>query len=65
MLDTGARELTNTVNYIFERIMYEVLSNLEKYDKRRRIKTYRKCILCKGIVDENTRYIMSKEKYMS
>ena len=65
LLDTGARELTNTVNYIFERIMYEVLSNLEKYDKRRRIKTYRKCILCKGIVDDNTRYIMSKEKYMS
>ena len=29
-LDTGARELSNTVNYIFEGIMYEVLSNTKK-----------------------------------
>ena len=55
-LDTGARELTNTVNYIFDRIMYEVLSNPEKYRRRRHITTYHKCILYPGIVNDNTMY---------
>ena len=65
LLDTGARELTNTVNYIFEGIMYEILSDLEKYGRRKRVKFYRKCFLCKGIIDDNTKYIISNKKYMS
>lgn len=55
-LDTGARELTNTVNYCFENIMYEILSNPDKYQKRT---TYRKCRLYLGIVDDNTEYRIS------
>lgn len=46
-LDTGARELSNTVNYIFENIMYEVLANPKKYHR---------CILKDGIVYDNTKY---------
>lgn len=49
-LDTGARELTNTVNYIFDHITYEVLSNPTKYSK---------CILLPGIVEDNTKYELS------
>lgn len=59
-LDTGARELTNTVNYIFEGIMYEILSNPDKYRRRKHVNKYYKCILYPGIVDDNTQYrIMS------
>lgn len=57
-LDTGARELTNTVNYIFEGIMYEVLSNPDKYQKCEHT-SYRKCTLFLDIVDDNTRYEIS------
>lgn len=46
-LDTGARELSNTVNYIFEDIIYKVLSNPDKYSK---------CRLLEGIVEDNTKY---------
>ena len=46
-LDTGARELSNTVNYIFENITYDVLSNPKKYHK---------CILDLDIVKDNTKY---------
>lgn len=49
-LDTGARELTNTVNYVFERIVYDILTNPDKYSK---------CKLLPGIVDDNTRYELS------
>ena len=49
-LDTGARELSNTVNYIFENIIYEVLSNPTKYQK---------CILDLDIVKDNTKYELS------
>lgn len=31
VLDTGARELSNTVNYMFENIVFDVLSNPNKY----------------------------------
>ena len=58
-LDTGARELTNTVNYMFEGIMYEVLSNPDKYQRREHISSYRKCTLFLDIVDDNTRYEIS------
>ncbi len=46
-LDTGARELSNTVNYIFENIIYDLLSSTKKYTK---------CILNSGIVDDNIKY---------
>ena len=57
-LDTGARELSNTVNYIFEGIMYEVLSNPEKYQKSEQY-AYKHCNLYLGIVDDNTQYEIS------
>lgn len=46
-LDTGARELSNTVNYMFENIMYEILSDPGKYTK---------CVLSSEIVHDNTKY---------
>ena len=46
-LDTGARKQSNTVNYIFENIMYDILANPGKYSK---------CILELDIVHDNTRY---------
>ena len=49
-LDTGARELSNTVNYIFENIMYDVFANSKKY---------RKCTLDLDIVHDNTKYKLS------
>ena len=55
-LDTGARELTNTVNYIFEGIMYEILSEPNKYRRRKHVTNYHKCILYPGIVNDNTQY---------
>lgn len=49
-LDTGARELSNTVNYMFENIMYDVLANPNKYEK---------CTLDLEIVHDNTKYELS------
>lgn len=49
-LDTGARELSNTVNHVFEHVMYEVLANPEKY---------KKCVLLPGIVEDNTKFELS------
>lgn len=49
-LDTGARELSNTVNQIFEHIIYEILANPGKYTK---------CRLLPGIVEDNTKYQLS------
>ena len=49
-LDTGARELSNTVNYIFDHITYEILANPSKYSK---------CKLLPGIVKDNTQYQLS------
>lgn len=46
-LDTGARELSNTVNHMFENIMYDIFTNPYKYQK---------CILELEIVEDNTRY---------
>lgn len=46
-LDTGARELSNTVNNIFENIMYDIFSSTTKY---------KKCILDIDIVNDNTKY---------
>ncbi len=46
-LDTGARELNSTVNYMFERILYEVFSNPNKYSL---------CHLRNDIVTDNTQY---------
>lgn len=48
-LDTGARELSNTVNYIFEKIMYDILISPQKYHK---------CILGNDIVQDNTKYVL-------
>lgn len=49
-LDTGARELSNTVNYMFENILYDILS----YPGR-----YKKCRLDMDIVKDNTKYKLS------
>lgn len=49
-LDTGARELSNTVNYMFENILYDILS----YPGR-----YKKCELYMDIVKDNTKYKLS------
>lgn len=49
-LDTGARELSNTVNFIFENIIYDVLANPNKYEK---------CTLDLDIVHDNTKYKLS------
>lgn len=49
-LDTGARELSNTVNYMFENIMYDILVNPNKY---------KKCTLYLDIVRDNTKYKLS------
>lgn len=46
-LDTGARELSNTVNYIFEDIVYQVIAYPKKYTK---------CKLSPGIEEDNTKY---------
>lgn len=49
-LDTGARELSNTVNYIFENILYDILANPNKYNN---------CKLYLEIVEDNTKYELS------
>lgn len=49
-LDTGARELSNTVNYIFENILYDILANPNKYTN---------CKLSLDIVEDNTKYELS------
>ena len=46
-IDTGARELSNTVNYIFENIMYDILSTPQKYTK---------CVLDSEVILDNTKY---------
>lgn len=59
LTDTGARELNNTVDYIFDRIIYEVLSNPDKYPKRKHITKYKQCRLSLDIVNNNTRYTIT------
>jgi len=49
-VDTGARELASTTDYIFERIIYELLSDTEGYTV---------CKLLPGIVKDNTRFELS------
>lgn len=49
-VDTGARELSNTVNRIFENISYDIFSNK---------KNYTKCKLSLDIVKDNTKYELS------
>lgn len=46
--NTGARELSNVVNYMFDKILYDVMSAPKN--------TYKKCILQEGIEEENTKY---------
>ena len=50
VIDTGARELSNTVNHIFEQVIYEVFSNPGKFSK---------CKLLTGIVEDNTKFRLS------
>lgn len=49
-IGTGARELSNTVNYIFEKIIYDIFSNPNKY---------KQCTLSLDIVEDNTKYKLS------
>lgn len=58
-LDTGARELTNIVNYVFERIIYEVLLNPKKYQRSNSKEPYRTCYMDLDIVNDNTRFRIS------
>lgn len=46
-LNTGARELSNTVNYIFENIIYDIMANPGRYSK---------CEMSLDIVRDNTKY---------
>ena len=48
--DTGARELANVINYVFDKIMYEVMSKPKG--------TYTKLILQEGIEEDNTKYTL-------
>ena len=50
-LDTGARELSNVVNYVFEKIIYDVL--------REPPGRYSKCTIYSDIVQDNTRFKLS------
>ena len=49
-IDTGARELSNTVNYIFENIIYEVFANPG---------VYAYCVMDMDIVDDNNKFDLS------
>lgn len=49
---TGARELNNTINYVFEKIFHK-LFNLDK-----NIYYYRECILLPGITSDNSRFVL-------
>ena len=49
-LGTGARELNNVVNYVFEKIVFDVLNSRGKFTK---------CELYEGIVLDNTKYKLS------
>ena len=49
-VDTGARELSNTVNRIFENIIYDVLANPGQFTT---------CKLSLDIVNDNTQYVLS------
>ena len=48
--ETGARELSNVVNYIFEDIIFNIMANPGKFSN---------CHLDLGIVDDNKRYKLS------
>lgn len=48
--ETGARELANILNYVFERICYDVMSKPKR--------TYSELIFLDGIEEDNTRYIL-------
>lgn len=48
-LDTGARELSNTVNHIFENIIYDVMAYPNKF---------KKCEISLDIVNDNTKYTL-------
>ena len=49
-IDTGARELKNVVNDVFEGVLYKIFSNPN---------VYKKCVLSDEIVKDNTRYELS------
>lgn len=48
--ETGARELANVINYVFDKIMYQVMSKPKG--------TYKELILQEGIEEDNTKYIL-------
>ena len=48
--ETGARELANVVNYVFDKITYQVMSEPRG--------TYHELILLEGIEEDNTKYIL-------
>ena len=48
--ETGARELANVTNYVFDKIMYQVMSKPKG--------TYKELILQEGIEEDNTKYIL-------
>lgn len=48
--ETGAREISNVINYVFDQIMYQVMSKPQG--------TYKELILQEGIEEDNTKYIL-------
>lgn len=48
--ETGARELANVLNYVFEKICYDIMCKPKG--------TYKELILLDGIEEDNTRYIL-------
>lgn len=48
--DTGVRELANVINYVFDKIMYQVMSKPKG--------TYKELILHEGIEEDNTKYTL-------
>lgn len=48
--ETGAREISNVINYVFDKIMYQVMSTPKGI--------YKELILQEGIEEDNTKYIL-------
>ncbi len=48
--ETGARELANVINYVFDKAIYQIMASPEG--------TYQELVLQEGIEEDNTKYIL-------
>lgn len=48
--ETGARELVNVINYVFDKAIYQIMASPEG--------TYQELVLQEGIEEDNTKYIL-------